>query len=145
MGGYGALVWSMHRPDMFAATAAYSAGVMTEDEIIQMESGRYRNLFSNRYGRDLDGSERITEHFEQNSPLHLARTLPAEQLETVRWYIDCGDDDFLYRGNAALHVALREREIPHEYRVRDGAHNWTYWRTHLVHGLRFIGQSFYRQ
>lgn len=144
MGGYGSLVWAMHRPDRFAAVAALSSGVMTEEEIVQMEDTQYSRFFSNLYGQGLRGEERITEHFQHNSPLYLARTLPAEELRSVRWYIDCGDDDFLYQGNSALHVALRKREVPHEYRVRDGAHNWTYWRTHIRQGLRFIGKSFHR-
>ncbi|MFB6273919.1 MAG: hypothetical protein ABEL51_13595 [Salinibacter sp.] len=65
-------------------------------------------------------------------------------LESVRWYVDCGDDDFFYEGNSRLHIILRNREIPREYRVRDGAHNWTYWRNHIGKGLAFIGESFPR-
>jgi len=60
----------------------------------------------------------------------------------VRYWIDCGDDDFLTKGNSLLHVALIDKGVPHEYRVRDGAHNWTYWRTGIVDALAFIGDSF---
>ena len=62
----------------------------------------------------------------------------------MRYYIDCGDDDFLIKGNCALHLALMDRKIPHEFRVRDGGHTWSYWRTGIVDGLKFIGQSFHR-
>jgi enterochelin esterase-like enzyme len=65
-------------------------------------------------------------------------------LKKVRYYIDCGDDDFLIRGNCALHILLSDRKIPHEFRVRDGAHTWVYWRTGIVDGLSFIGRSFNR-
>jgi enterochelin esterase-like enzyme len=44
----------------------------------------------------------------------------------------------------AADKAIAEREIPHEFRVRDGAHTWAYWRTGIVDGLKFIGQSFRR-
>ena len=44
----------------------------------------------------------------------------------------------------AAGVVLSDRKIPHEFRVRDGAHTWSYWRTGVVDGLRFIGQSFHR-
>ncbi len=37
-----------------------------------------------------------------------------------------------------------DRKIPHEFRVRDGGHTWSYWRTGIVDGLKFIGQSFHR-
>ena len=41
-------------------------------------------------------------------------------------------------------LVLCDRKIPHEFRVRDGGHTWSYWRTGVVDGLRFIGQSFHR-
>jgi enterochelin esterase-like enzyme len=67
-----------------------------------------------------------------------------EKLKSIRFYIDCGDDDFLYKGNSALHVKMRDLEIPHEYRVREGGHVWSYWRTGLFDGLKFISQTFHR-
>lgn len=144
MGGYGTLVWAMHRPDMFATAAAFSAGVRTDEEMVQIPRERYREVYGNLYGRQLEGEDRISEHYRQNNPLHLAETLPVEELTSVRWYIDCGDDDFLYRGNSTLHMILRRREIPHEYRVRDGSHSWSYWRSHIGRALRFAGEGFHR-
>ena len=144
MGGYGSLMLAMRHPDLFGACAAFSSGVHTDSEIVEMEDERYDELFTDLFGDRLRGSERLTAHFEAYSPLHLARSVPLEDLKKVRWYIDCGDDDFLYRGNAALHVLLRDLEIPHEYRVRNGTHDWTYWRTWILEGLRFIGAGFHR-
>ena len=43
-----------------------------------------------------------------------------------------------------LHIALTKRQIPHEYRVRDGAHTWSYWRSGLLDALKFIGNSFHK-
>ena len=74
----------------------------------------------------------------------MIETMPDEQREAVRWYIDCGDDDFLYEGNSLVHIALSKKEIPHEYRVRDGAHNWTYWRESLPEVLSFISKHFHQ-
>ena len=144
MGGFGSLLLAIKHPDVFAACAAFSAGVHTDAELINMNDERYEYLFPNLYGTELTGEDRISMHYQQNSPLHLLNNVQVEKLKKVRWYIDCGDDDFLYKGNAALHVRFREQEIPHEYRIRDGAHNWTYWRTHIVNGLKFIGESFHR-
>ncbi|MEQ9424242.1 MAG: alpha/beta hydrolase-fold protein [Cyclobacteriaceae bacterium] len=67
-----------------------------------------------------------------------------EPLKSVRWYIDCGDDDFLIKGNMKLHEMMLDKEIPHEFRVRDGAHNWTYWRTALPEVLKFVSEGFHR-
>jgi enterochelin esterase-like enzyme len=144
MGGFGTLVWAMRHPEMFAAAAAFSAGIFTEEGMRAMPWDEYRVPFSTVFGGGEEPETRITEHFREHSPLHLARTAPVDSLRSVRWYIDCGDDDFLYEGNSRLHIVLRDREVPHEYRVRNGAHNWTYWREHIGKGLAFIGESFHR-
>ena len=62
----------------------------------------------------------------------------------MHWYIDCGDDDQLCEGNALVHIAMRKKEIPHEFRVYDGAHNWTYWRRALPTVLEFVSDSFHQ-
>jgi len=100
-------------------------------------------MFVGLFGQTSDKTL-LTPHFRANSVLDLAGTLAKTDIEKVRFYIDCGDDDFLYKGNAALHVLLRNRQIKHEYRVRDGGHTWIYWRTGIVEGLKFIGEGFHR-
>jgi enterochelin esterase-like enzyme len=39
---------------------------------------------------------------------------------------------------------MRKKDIPHEFRIRDGAHNWTYWREALPTVLEFVSQSFHQ-
>ena len=67
-----------------------------------------------------------------------------EDIESVRWYIDCGDDDFLYEGNSLVHIALRKKGVKHEFRIRDGAHTWSYWRTALPEVLKFVSDKFHQ-
>ncbi len=143
MGGYGSLLWSLNHPDIFSACAAFSAGVFTDEEIINMPENRYNMYFGTMYGPDKNKG-RITETWKKNSILELMRTLPKEQIEKVKFYIDCGDDDFLYAGNSEMHRILRDRNIYHEYRIKDGTHNWTYWRNNITDGLIFIGNVFHR-
>lgn len=66
------------------------------------------------------------------------------QDDKVSWYIDCGDDDFLYEGNSLVHIALKKKEVPHEFRIRDGAHTWTYWRESLPVVLEFVSRGFHQ-
>jgi len=70
--------------------------------------------------------------------------MPENQKNSVRFYLDCGDNDFLYKGNIALHTLMSDLNIPHEFRVRDGVHEWEYWRTGLSDALSFISKSFHR-
>jgi len=143
MGGYGALHLAAKNTEMFAAVAALSAAVLTDQEIMDSPKDRYDQMFAWIYGPG-EGEARLTDHWKKYSVLNLMKTVPADKLKSVRWYIDCGDDDFLYKGNDTLHTTMRDMNIPHEYRIRDGAHTWTYWRTYLIEGLKFVGQSFRR-
>jgi enterochelin esterase-like enzyme len=145
MGGWGTLVYTLRHPDLFSAGAAFSAAVWSDDDIIGMKPKSWDELFGPLFGAEgKTGRDRLTASFRAVSPLDLARTLPEDSLKKVRYYIDCGDDDFLIKGNCALHLLLTDRKIPHEFRVRDGGHTWTYWRTGIVEGLKFIGQGFHR-
>ncbi|MHB8339459.1 MAG: alpha/beta hydrolase [Ignavibacteriaceae bacterium] len=143
MGGYGSLVLALKHPDMFASCVAFSAGVFTDKEIIDMKDDMWKNMLGVVFGPTLEGKDRITQQFKDNDPLYLFNTLDINKIKSVRYYLDCGDDDFLYKGNSALHVLLRDLNIPHEYRVRDGGHTWTYWRSGLLNGLKFIGTTFH--
>ncbi len=140
MGGYGALKLAMRHTDLFSSCVAMSAGVFTDDEMLKNDE--YDHYFGDIYG--LKSTNDLGEHWKANSPLYLVKTVDKEKLTSIRFYIDCGDDDFLYKGNSMLHIKMRELEIPHEYRVREGGHQWNYWRTGLYDGLKFISQSFHR-
>lgn len=144
MGGWGTLVYAMRHPDLFSACAAFSAAVWPDEEVAAMKQEMWVKVLGPVFGTGLTGKNRLTPHFCEDNPLDLAKTLPEESLKKVRYYIDCGDDDFLIKGNCALHLLLMDRKIPHEFRVRDGAHMWSYWRSGIVDGLKFIGQSFHR-
>ncbi|MBY0348944.1 MAG: esterase family protein [Hydrotalea flava] len=144
MGGYGTLIYAMKYPDLFAAAAPLSAAVFTDDEMVNMPQKSWDITFARLYGNNLTGKQRLNNAWYQNSILKMVENTPADSLKKVRYWIDCGDDDFLTRGNCMLHIALTDKKIPHEYRVRDGAHNWTYWRTGITDALQFIGNSFHQ-
>ena len=144
MGGYGALQLSMRNPDIFSSCVALSSAVFSDEEITSQPEETYNSYFKNIYGNDLKGDARVSESWKEHNPLHLIHTVPVEKLKGIRFYIDCGDDDFLYKGNSLLHIAMRDLNIAHEYRVRNGSHSWSYWRTGLFEGLKFIGEKFRR-
>ena len=144
MGGHGSLIMAMKHPDMFVAAAPLSAGIDTEDQLISMPVENWNYVFGAPYGMDLEGKDRLTPHLMENWILKIVENANADDLKKVRYYIDCGDDDFLIKGNMALHAALIDKQVPHEFRVRDGEHNWAYWRTALPEVLKFVGESFHR-
>lgn len=136
MGGGGTFVYAMHRPDLFSAAAPLSAwmGPTTTDEL-KGWAERSRASFD---PKDAEA------YLAQYNPLALVKSVEKEKLNSVRWYIDCGDDDFLYEGNAQMHVLMRQLGVNHEYRVRDGGHTWDYWRTALPTVLEFVSKGFHQ-
>jgi len=143
MGGFGSFYLSLKHPDMFAACAPLSAGVFTDKEITEMPDDDYRNVFGPIYG-DNNGNDRLTEHWRKTNILDVIKNIPEADKKKVKIYMDCGDKDFLIRGNCETHLLLTDLKIPHEFRVREGVHNWEYWREGIVDALAFIAQSFTR-
>ena len=136
MGGDGSFTYALHHPELFAAACPLSAGTGPAN----LDSTRAR---LKRDNSNIDDTA-ITAFYKRQSVLELVKNLPDSLKKAVRWYIDCGDDDFLYEGNSLVHIAMRKREIPHEFRIRDGAHNWSYWRAALPEVLQFISMSFHQ-
>ncbi len=136
MGGGGSFMYALHRPDMFSSACPLSAyiGPLSVDEFKQDNLGSKGN-----YSESV-----IQKHFEHHNALSLIKKMKSEDLKSVRWFIDCGDDDFLYEGNSLVHIALRKKKVPHEFRIRDGHHSWTYWRESLPVVLAFVSDAFHQ-
>jgi enterochelin esterase-like enzyme len=138
MGGGGSFIYALHHPELFSSACPLSAG--TGPLSIQDAEERLK-----RYYRETDYSKSdIENYFKKYSAVELFKTLPEKDLKSVRWFIDCGDDDFLFEGNSLIHIEMRKRKIPHEFRIRDGGHTWTYWRESLPVVLEFITMAFHQ-
>lgn len=137
MGGGGTFYYALHRPDLFSSAAPLSASVGPLNRA-EMDA------WIQRRGMKTGTKTQIDDWFAKYSVLDAIRNMPEEQKKAVRWYIDCGDDDFLFEGNALVHIEMRKNNIPHEYRVRDGGHTWTYWRESLPEVLRFVSEAFHQ-
>ena len=136
MGGGGTLTYALHRPDLFSAAAPLSAGTGSTDVEESLERIK-------RYGIEFTREE-MKNLLENNHPLNLIKKMKLSDINSIRWYIDCGDDDYLFEDNSLLHIAFSKKGIKHEYRVRDGAHNWTYWRESLPLVLEFVSKGFHQ-
>jgi enterochelin esterase-like enzyme len=136
MGGGGSFMYAMHRPDLFSSSAPISAyiGPLTLEQFKQQAANQIKGL---------DESV-VEEYFNRHNALSFLNSTESEKFKNVRWFIDCGDDDFLFEGNSLLHIAMRKKEIPHEYRVRQGGHTWTYWRESLPVVLQFVSDAFHQ-
>lgn len=143
MGGHGTLIMAMKHPDLFTTAAPLSAGIFTKEELINMPDERWDAVFGSPFGKS-KGEERITDHLTNNWILSIVENGNTDELKKVKYYIDCGDKDFLIKGNMALHALMIDKKIPHEFRVREGVHNWDYWRTALPEVFKFVSTSFHQ-
>ncbi len=137
MGGEGTFIYALHHPELFSSACPLSAatGPLSMNDI---------KSYMQRRGVAEASDAEAEAFFKRQSVLSLIENMPDSQKKAVRWYIDCGDDDFLYEGNCLVHIAMRKKEIPHEFRIYDGAHNWTYWRRALPTVLSFISDAFHQ-
>ena len=141
MGGGGSFLYALHRPDLFSSVAPISAslGPQTVDEMKIFSYVGYWGYSESNYNKS--DYERFN---KLNNPLYLVDQEDSKTLNSIRWYIDCGDDDYLYKNNSLMHLKMREKGVNHEYRVRDGEHSWSYWRSALPSVLEFISQKFHQ-
>jgi enterochelin esterase-like enzyme len=138
MGGGGTIFYALHHPGKFAAAAPLSAVTESwqpEDLVNKLE----RKGIESVTDRHLEG---YYQRYSIPEVLNAANKKHLQEIRSIRWYISCGDDDYLYEGNSLMHIAFRKAEIPHEFRVKDGAHNWSYWRQELPEVLHFVSLSF---
>lgn len=137
MGGGGTFIYALRHPDMFSSACPLSGymGKLSYNEFYESNEEKLK-----KYRR-----EKVFNYYSNHNALSIIQNQTDENLKSVRWYIDCGDNDFLYEGNSLVHIALKKRGVPHEYRVRDGAHNWTYWRSALPEVLSFITEHFHQK
>lgn len=129
MGGGGAVAYGQRHPEYWGSVCSLSGALGNTKPF----NGDPDNDFHQSLAR-----------YDQTRYVREATPEQVEELKTVRWYADCGDDDFLWDSNTAFFRAMKEKDIPIEYRMRDGWHSWTYWRTALPDVLTFVSATFPR-
>ena len=144
MGGFGALTLAMQHPEVFSVSLGLSPSMNTDVQYASLSQDGFNLQWGAIFGgKGTMGTGRITSYYKSQCPLHIIADKAASSFSTVRFYIDCGDDEErLYAGNGELHSLMRDKSIAHEYRVRNGAHTTGYWIQSMAEGLRYIDKSF---
>ncbi|HPV88255.1 MAG TPA: alpha/beta hydrolase-fold protein [Bacteroidales bacterium] len=130
MGGQGSIMYGCHRPDLFSVVYAMSA------YLYKMDLSMFKE--------DSPVNRDIQQRVEDNNAVKYISGLSeddASALRTVTWVIDCGDDDFTYRANVEFSLAMKEKGIPLQIRIFDGAHTWEYWQAALGRALPYISAN----
>lgn len=133
MGGGGTASYAQRYPDMYCAAYAMSA-LMDIPEVGAAPSKEPG-----------DKMAILTKSVQENSCTKYvlnADEATKEKLRTVSWFVDCGDDDFLLDRNIEFFHAMRQAQVPLEFRVRDGGHVNEYWHSALYTCLPFVSRCF---
>ncbi len=141
MGGFGSIILAVKNPDIFGSVIALSPAVRDQNIFMNLPQDRYESYFSPVYGTGLENDNRITQHWKENSPYSLIDSTTAKNYYGINWYIDCGLFDSLLPASEAFHQLLLQYNIPHEFHIRPGGHNWAYWHHSTVYGLIYASDK----
>ncbi|APY11606.1 hypothetical protein BWZ22_10290 [Seonamhaeicola sp. S2-3] len=123
MGGFGALRFSMLYPNIFGICLGFQSAIDTDYQFKNMPESDYQKFHQHIYGKKDTRDAYVNDFFYKNQPLYMAKELSAEALNSVKWYIQCCDNDYHSGPNAELHIVFRNKKVEHEYRVLDGKHS----------------------
>lgn len=147
MGGFGAMALALRHPELFAAAASHSGAIAllyrgprpfapgktmlnTKIDPSLARSGPVGSWLFRVFGGDVAG-------WKQYDVVELAKKLPPGK---VALYFDCGtEDSFQLQDNLQyVHEALEQAEIPHQFFLGPGGHDFDFWRPRLPESLKFL-------
>ena len=133
MGGGGSTVYGQRHTDLFSSVYAMSPW-LDDDGGKQREPGKDDKVYL---------VKQSVRHLSAIDYVRQADETTVAQLRSVKWFIDCGDDDFLFDLSVQLHQLMRQKHIKSELRIRNGQHNWEYWHQAIRMALPFASRNFF--
>ena len=133
MGGGGSVVYAQRHPDMFSSCFAMSPWLDNRAKEVDKAEGKCDKFIS------------LSNSVKENSAimfLKKADERTVSSLRTVKWFIDCGDDDFLLEQSLDMYELMLKLSFGCQLRVRDGQHDWEYWHVSLGMALPFASRNF---
>lgn len=129
MGGGASIVYGLYHPEKF--------------HVVYGMSSYLRSQYLEFLKDDPSASWR-QQLIDDNNPIRTIQSGTASKVmewKKIHWFIDCGDKDFTYEANVDLIKAFREQNIPYEFRVKGGGHDWDYWRIALRDAIVYVSQK----
>jgi enterochelin esterase family protein len=134
MGGYGALLMALDRPDLFAAAAGFSPSVFRESAARTPEVPELpQRAFGGLFGTPLDWAR-----FDAWMLVPRVARLPAAPRPA--FWLMAGSEDFggILDGVTRLHLALRRARVETALRILPGDHGDDTWRAALPEALGWL-------
>ncbi len=138
MGGYGAMLLGLSRPDLFAACATFSGAIgLVEGAYVSSD-----DPFARRYLLPILGPQ--CEFRDELNIIKLAENvakLPMEKQPRV--LCTCGRQDFLYKANIEFKKQIQSLSMDFTYMEWDGIHDWNFWDRSIVYAISFFLKNDY--
>jgi S-formylglutathione hydrolase FrmB len=131
MGGHGALSIAIKHQDVFGAAGSMSGGLDLRPFPANWEIAKRLGSYA-----------KFPDRWKENSVTEMLPLLSTHQLALI---IDCGKDDFFYEVNKAFHEKLLYFNIPHDFIIRPGVHNWAYWTNSIAYQLHYFKNYFHNK
>lgn len=123
MGGGGSFFYGLTHPEMFSSVYAISGAVPSS----------------------LNPEEQEERPFNRQFNINDLAEVQIEEIKTVSFVLDCGDDDFLFGANVACYQSMKEFDLTCEFRSRNGGHATYYWYDSLGYALAWFTRHFSEQ
>ncbi|MDO5608371.1 MAG: alpha/beta hydrolase family protein [Capnocytophaga sp.] len=127
MGGHGALWNAFQNPDTFGACGSMSGGV-------DIRPFPEKWNIADRLG----SIDLYPYHWDRYTVINLVEKISENQAIII----DCGKDDFFLSVNNDLHNKLSAHTIPHDYIIRPGSHDATYWNNAVDYQILYFEKFF---
>lgn len=165
MGGGGSFYYGCSHPEMFSSVYAISAAVgsfatgrgTVPGPAGNAKAGQAINeknagpQFQN-YGKNAKkepaakpAAQPQNNTFTSGVDLENLDPAKAEAMKTIAWTLDCGDDDFLFAGNAQTYQQMKALGMNIQFRTREGVHASYYWYEALGLAMQFATRHFSEQ
>jgi enterochelin esterase family protein len=138
MGGYGALLYALERPEMFAAAISLSGSIFPElTGADAARQARLAEIFRGVFGEPFNA-----ERYHAWNLFGKLRRIGDAAPKPV-FFLTAADGDFplLLSGAVNFQLAALSAGFKSELRVDDGAHVWPYWAQAVKPALSWLGAN----
>ncbi|MDE5589860.1 MAG: acetylesterase [Acetatifactor sp.] len=136
MGGFGAIHTALQFHDTFAGAIALSSAMIVYG-IGGMKPGDDNGVANYEYYRLMFGDPETVEESGVN-PEKLILQIEEKGVLMPKFYLACGEQDFLLQSNRRFEGFLKEHGVEYCYTEGSGEHNFEYWNRHLEPGIRWL-------
>lgn len=136
MGGFGAIHTACQFPENFSGAIALSSALLVNG-LGGMKPGDDNGIANYAYYELMFGDLTKVQDSDAN-PEKLLKDIQAAGAVVPRFYVACGEQDFLLQPNRQFVEFLKERGIEHCYHEGSGEHNFEYWNRHIEPGIQWL-------